>query len=162
MNELDALANIDFNTRYEKDHLRQLELVRIGTCGGLQPYTPVGTYVCSEKSIGFDGLLNFYAGRNEVCDLKLEQTFIDYMGWEGNVCIAHPYVIDADRELIDRIAQNDMVRGVTIAAGGFLVRRDENSVSHWPILNRMKRLRNLNTMTIASLTLKWKVPPLPD
>ena len=41
------------------------------------------------------------------------------MGWEGNVCIAHPYVIDADRELIDRIAQNDMVRGVTIAAGGF-------------------------------------------
>ena len=47
MNELDALANIDFNTRYEKDHLRQLELVRIGTCGGLQPYTPVGTYVCS-------------------------------------------------------------------------------------------------------------------
>ena len=46
MNELDALANIDFNTRYEKDHLRQLELVRIGTCGGLQPYTPVGTYVC--------------------------------------------------------------------------------------------------------------------
>ena len=119
MNELDALANIDFNTRYEKDHLRQLELVRIGTCGGLQPYTPVGTYVCSEKSIGFDGLLNFYAGRNEVCDLKLEQAFIDYMGWEGNVCIAHPYVIDADRELIDRIAQNDMVRGVTIAAGGF-------------------------------------------
>ena len=96
MNELDALANIDFNTRYEKDHLRQLELVRIGTCGGLQPYTPVGTYVCSEKSIGFDGLLNFYAGRNEVCDLKLEQAFIDYMGWEGNVCIAHPYVIDAD------------------------------------------------------------------
>lgn len=99
--------------------MRQLELVRIGTCGGLQPYTPVGTYICSEKSIGFDGLLNFYAGRNEVCDLKLEQAFIDYMGWEGNVCIAHPYVIDADRELIDRIAQNDMVRGVTIAAGGF-------------------------------------------
>ena len=62
MNELDALANIDFNTRYEKDHLRQLELVRIGTCGGLQPYTPVGTYICSEKSIGFDG--------NSLCDGK--------------------------------------------------------------------------------------------
>ena len=76
-------------------------------------------YERSEKSIGFDGLLNFYAGRNEVCDLKFEQAFINYMGWEGNVCIAHPYVIDADRELIDRIAQNDMVRGITIAAGGF-------------------------------------------
>lgn len=59
MNELDALANIDFKSRYEKDKLRQLQLVRIGTCGGLQPYTPVGTYICSEKSIGFDGLLNF-------------------------------------------------------------------------------------------------------
>ena len=119
MNELDALANIDFKSRYEKDKLRQLQLVRIGTCGGLQPYTPVGTYICSEKSIGFDGLLNFYAGRNEVCDLKMEQAFINYMGWEGNVCIAHPYVINADKELIDRIAQNDMIRGVTIAAGGF-------------------------------------------
>ena len=111
--------NIDFKSRYEKDKLRQLQLVRIGTCGGLQPYTPVGTYICSEKSIGFDGLLNFYAGRNEVCDLKMEQAFINYMGWEGNVCIAHPYVINADKELIDRIAQNDMIRGVTIAAGGF-------------------------------------------
>ena len=69
MNELDALANIDFETREEKPRLRSLELVRIGTCGGLQPYTPVGTFVCSEKSIGFDGLLNFYAGRNSVCDL---------------------------------------------------------------------------------------------
>ena len=64
MNELDALANIDFNTREEKPQLRQLELVRIGTCGGLQPNTPVGTFICSQKSIGFDGLLNFYSGRN--------------------------------------------------------------------------------------------------
>ena len=119
MNELDALANIDFETRYEKETLRSLELVRIGTCGGLQPYTPVGTYVCSEKSIGFDGLLNFYDGRNEVCDLDFEQAFIQHMGWTGNTCIAHPYVIDAHAKLIGRIAQDDMVRGVTIAAGGF-------------------------------------------
>lgn len=119
MNELDALANIDFTTRYEKDHLRSLQLVRIGTCGGLQPYTPVGTYICSAKSIGFDGLLNFYAGRNDVCDLALEQAFIKHMGWQGNQCIPHPYVVDADAALIDQIAQTDMVRGVTIAAGGF-------------------------------------------
>lgn len=59
MNELDALANINFETREEKEKFRQLELVRIGTCGGLQPNTPVGTFVCSQKSIGFDGLLNF-------------------------------------------------------------------------------------------------------
>lgn len=59
MNEVDALANIDFNTREEKEKLRQLEIVRIGTCGGLQPETPVGTFICSVKSVGFDGLLNF-------------------------------------------------------------------------------------------------------
>ena len=119
MNELDALANINFETRYQHDTFRQLELVRIGTCGGLQPYTPIGTFICSEKSIGFDGLLNFYAGRNEVCDLDFEKAFIQYMGWTGNTCIAHPYVIDEDPELTARIAQTVMVKGVTIAAGGF-------------------------------------------
>ena len=68
LNELDALANIDFTTRMEKEELRSLNIVRIGTCGGLQPFTPTGTFIASVKSIGFDGLLNFYAGRNEVCD----------------------------------------------------------------------------------------------
>lgn len=119
VNELDALANIDFNTRYEKDELKQLTLVRIGTCGGLQPNTPVGTFVCSEKSIGFDGLLNFYGGRNAACDLPMERAFIEHMGWTGDMCQPYPYIIDADKELIDQIAQDDMVRGVTIAAGGF-------------------------------------------
>ena len=117
VNELDALANIDFNTRYEKEKLRQLELVRIGTCGGLQPYTPVGTYICSQKSIGFDGLLNFYAGRNEACDLDFEKAFVDYMHWSPQ--LPAPYVIDASPELIARINQGDMVNGVTIACGGF-------------------------------------------
>jgi uridine phosphorylase len=119
MNELDALANIDFQTRYQHEQFRQLQLVRIGTCGGLQPNTPVGTFICSQKSIGFDGLLNFYAGRNEVCDLEFEQAFLKHMGWTGTTCIAHPYVIDADAELSARISGNDMVKGVTIAAGGF-------------------------------------------
>ena len=119
MNELDALANIDFNTRYEKDQHRELSLVRIGTCGGLQPNTPVGTFVVSEKSMGFDGLLNFYSGRNEVCDLALERAFINHMGWTGNMCQPYPYVIDASQELVNRIDQGDMVRGITIAAGGF-------------------------------------------
>lgn len=119
MNELDALANINFQTRQENKTFRQLQLVRIGTCGGLQPNTPVGTFVCSVKSIGFDGLLNFYAGRNAVCDLPLERAFLNHMGWTGNLCAPYPYVIDADAELVERIASTDMVRGVTIAAGGF-------------------------------------------
>ena len=74
-NEIDALANINFNTRTEKDIHRELSLVRIGTCGGLQPDTPIGTFIATEKSIGFDGLLNFYAGRNEVCDIDFEEHF---------------------------------------------------------------------------------------
>ena len=82
VNELDALANIDFKTRTEKEGLRQLTLVRIGTCGGLQPYTPVGTYIASAKSIGFDGLLNFYAGRNQASDLTFEAEFKKQVGWD--------------------------------------------------------------------------------
>ena len=79
LNELDALVNIDLKTRTEKEKLTSLTLVRIGTCGGLQENTPVGTYIASEKSIGFDGLLNFYSGRNEVCDLAFEQWFKEHM-----------------------------------------------------------------------------------
>ncbi len=117
MNELDALANIDFTTRTDREEFAQLELVRIGTCGGLQPHTPVGTYVCSRKSIGFDGLLNYYAGRNVVCDLDFEDAFTRHMNW--NPQKGAPYVIDNDAHLLARINQGDMVEGITIAAGGF-------------------------------------------
>lgn len=117
MTELDALANIDFEKREDKDTFRQLTLVRIGTCGGLQPNTPEGTFIASEKSIGFDGLLNFYAGRNEVCDLEFETAFKQHMHWNPLLCA--PYVVDSDKELFERIAGTEMVRGVTIACGGF-------------------------------------------
>lgn len=117
VNEMDALANIDFKTRHEKETFKQLTFVRIGTCGGLQPYTPVGTFVASVKSIGFDGLLNFYAGRNDVCDLEFEEAFKKHMNWSP--LLSAPYVIDGDKELVDRIAGEDMVRGITIACGGF-------------------------------------------
>lgn len=119
VNELDALANIDFNTRRLKPQLRSLELVRIGTCGGLQPNTPIGTYVCSQRSIGFDGLLNFYARRNEVCDINFEIAFLHHMRWIGNQCQPAPYVVEANPELVERIAGDDMVRGVTISGNGF-------------------------------------------
>lgn len=117
MNELDALANIDFTTRHEKSPLKSLTLVRLGTCGGLQEYTPEGTYIASEKSIGFDGLLNYYAGRDEACDLEFEEAFKNHMDW--NPQKGAPYVIDSDKETLDRVAGDDMVRGVTIACGGF-------------------------------------------
>ncbi len=117
LNELDALANIDFSTRTEKPNHRALTLVRVGSCGGLQFNTPTGTYVASVKSIGFDGLLNFYAGRDEASDLDFEHEFKTQVKW--NEKLGNPYVATADIELIDRIAADDMVRGVTIACGGF-------------------------------------------
>ena len=117
MNELDTLANIDYATRTERDEHRTLTCVRIGTCGGLQPFTPTGCFVASVKSIGFDGLLNYYADRNKVCDLELEEAFKKHMDW--NPIKGAPYVSVADAALIDQIAKDDMVRGYTISCGGF-------------------------------------------
>ena len=117
MNELDTLANIDYETRTEKPEHRTLTCVRIGTCGGLQPFTPTGSFVASVKSIGFDGLLNFYADRNDVCDLEMEEAFKEHMQW--NPIKGAPYVSIADADLIEQIAQDDMVRGYTISCGGF-------------------------------------------
>lgn len=117
INELDALANIDFDKRTDKPQLTSLEIVRVGTCGGLQPETPLGSFIASVKSIGFDGLLNFYAGRNDVCDLQMEESFKRHMQWPPLLCA--PYVIDADASLVERIAGEEMVRGITIACPGF-------------------------------------------
>ena len=117
MTELDALANIDFKTRQVKDEHRTLSIVRIGTCGGLQPYLPIGTAVMATKAIGFDGVLNFYAGRNDVSDLDFEKKFCEFVGW--NDLWAKPYVVDADAELVERIGKDDFVKGYTIAANGF-------------------------------------------
>ena len=117
MNELDTLANIDYSTRMLRPQHRTLTCVRIGTCGGLQPYTPTGTFVASVKSIGFDGLLNYYAGRDEVCDLNLEEAFKRHMNW--NPQKGAPYVAVADPQLIDQVAGDEMVKGYTISCGGF-------------------------------------------
>ena len=119
INELDALKNIDFCTRENKDQVSSLEIVRIGTCGGLQPNTPIGTYICSETSIGFDGLLNYYEGRDNVCNLEMEDAFKRHMNWHAR--LGDPYCIPNDAELLKRIYQPDkgMVKGITIACGGF-------------------------------------------
>jgi uridine phosphorylase len=117
MNELDTLANIDYETRTERPEHRTLTCVRIGTCGGLQPFTPTGCFVASVKSIGFDGLLNYYAGRNEVCDIQLEYAFKKHMAW--NPLKGAPYVAISDADLVEQIAGDDMIRGYTVSCGGF-------------------------------------------
>lgn len=117
LNELDALANIDLATRTVKPDFRQLTLVRVGTSGGLQPFTPVGTYVAAEKSIGFDGVLYFYAHNTAVRDGRFETELRTQLAWSLNGI--YPYVVSADASLIEQIAKNDVIRGVTIAANGF-------------------------------------------
>lgn len=117
INELDALANVDFVTREVKPEHRTLTMVRIGTSGALQPELSLGTPVIANHSIGFDGVLNYYAGRNEVCNLDFEKQFTERTDW--NHLWATPYVVEADEELVNRIGQDDMVRGITISAVGF-------------------------------------------
>ena len=117
LNELDALANIDFASRTIKPEFRQLTMVRVGTSGGLQPFVPVGTYVAAGKSIGFDGVLYFYAGSEEVRDKAFESELIRQLEWKLNDI--KPYVVSADPSLVEQITQNDIIRGVTIAANGF-------------------------------------------
>ena len=115
--ELDALANVDFNTRQVRDTHRTLTMVRIGTSGALQPELSLGTPVIAEKAIGFDGVLNYYKDRNKVADLDFEHAFCKHTDW--NPLWAKPYVVDADPELVARIGGTDMVRGNTISAVGF-------------------------------------------
>lgn len=117
LNELDALANIDFETRTIRPEFRQLTLVRVGTSGGLQPFTPVGTYVAAEKSIGFDGVLYFYADTEKVRDLAFEAELLKQLDWK--LTRLQPYVVSADPSLIEQITGKDILRGVTIAANGF-------------------------------------------
>ena len=114
--ELDALANVDFATRQEKAEKRQLTLVRLGTSGAIQPDIKVGEFVFSRTSIGFDGLLNYYAGRNNVCDLAIEKAFVEHTGW--NPQLPAPYFIDADKELFELFKETTR-EGITIAAPGF-------------------------------------------
>ena len=114
--ELDALANVDFATRQEKAEKRRLTLVRLGTSGAIQPDIRVGEMVFSRTSVGFDGLLNYYKGRNEVCDLEIERAFMEHTGW--NELLPKPYFINADPTLFELF--RDCTReGITIAAPGF-------------------------------------------
>jgi len=117
LNELDALTNIDFTSREVKQEKRHLRIVRIGTSGGLQPYLDVNSYVVSEKAIGFDGLLNFYANRDQVTDLEFEESFKRFVEWSPK--LTSPYVADASADLLSKFKSEEFTPGVTISAPGF-------------------------------------------
>ncbi|MBQ7773867.1 MAG: nucleoside phosphorylase [Bacteroidales bacterium] len=116
MTELDALVNIDFSSMRVKKELRSLRILRIGTSGAIQPDIPVGSYVFSHISVGADGLLNWYAGRDEVSYREMEDAFVAHTGWDSN--LPAPYFARASRELVE-LFSDCTVKGVTISAPGF-------------------------------------------
>jgi uridine phosphorylase len=117
INELDALVNIDLVTREIKETKTSLNLIRIGTSGALQGDIPVDAFLASRKAIGFDGLMNFYARREEIADLAFENAFKTYTNW--NSLLASPYVVDCDIDLYNKITDSEFVSGITISAPGF-------------------------------------------
>ena len=117
VNELDALANIDFKTRTVKKQFRQLTMVRIGTSGSIQEDIPVGSLVIAGKALGIDGAFHFYKDSEKFRNIELEKEFIRQTEWkqEWN----RPYIVDADKELTERIFTEGMHVGITITANGF-------------------------------------------
>ena len=116
MTELDALANINFATREVKPEHTTLNVVRLGTCGALQPEIPLGAFILSHISIGFDGLMNWYANREEITNVDMEQAFMKHMNWPKD--LPTPYFVSASQKLIDLFADST-VRGMTISSPGF-------------------------------------------
>ena len=142
VNELDTLANIDYNTREEKDEHRTLTMVRIGTCGGLQPFTPTGSFIASVKSIGFDGLLNYYAGRNVVCDIDMEKAFTEHMQWNP---IKHPMSLLQMKSSSTRLRRMIWFVVTPSLAADSMVHKGASFVQTLLTPSRTRRLRLSNT-----------------
>ena len=116
MTELDALANVDFATREVKPVHRALNILRIGTSGALHADIPLGSYVLSHISVGFDGVMNWYANREKVTIPAVEEAFKKHMNW--NPYLPSPYFVKASPKIID-LMKDVTVKGVTISACGF-------------------------------------------
>ena len=116
LNELDALVNIDLNNRSIKEEKTSLNLIRIGTSGALHEDIEVDSFLLSEMAVGFDGLLNFYANRNSVCNTEMENAFKNHTNW--NPLLTSPYFVNSSKELSDKIGKG-IQRGITISAPGF-------------------------------------------
>ena len=116
MNGLDALANIDFSTREVKPEKKSLNILRIGTSGAIQPDIPIGSYVFSHISVGCDGLLNWYAGRDSIAVPDIEEAFKKHVGWNRH--LPDPYFVHAGKDMCRRF-EDCTVKGMTISASGF-------------------------------------------
>jgi len=116
VNELDALVNIDLKTRTLVDNPRHLELIRVGTSGGLQKELEPGSFILSRMACGFDGLMHFYRDAESVCDKEIEQSFINHTHWDQRR--PKPYFVKSSDMLFDKL-NNNVSSGITITSPGF-------------------------------------------
>jgi len=116
MNELDALVNIDFKTRSQKNKLTALNIIRLGTSGAIQPDIPTDAVAISVAGLGLDGLLNFYRIDKDILNVKLTDAFIKHVDWNKN--LPKPYAVEGSKFLLDKIGK-DFYQGITATAPGF-------------------------------------------
>lgn len=116
LNELDALVNVDLETRTVKSTLSSLQIIRIGTCGSIQEDIPADEVIVSTHAIGLDGLLHFYKFEETNSEKELIEAFKSQTKW--NLELNQPYLIEGSKNLISRIGQG-YHKGITITANGF-------------------------------------------
>ena len=116
LNELDALVNIDFETRKLKKNRIRLKIIRIGTSGAIQMDIPIDSWILTELAIGFDGLLHFY--KNELSDfMEMEDAFMLQTDWSPKK--SRPYIVEFDADLAKKFESNRIRLGITITNTGF-------------------------------------------
>jgi uridine phosphorylase len=116
LNELDALVNIDLETRSPKTKLTSLNIIRVGTSGSLQKDVPVDSFVISTHGLDLNGMLHFYK-IDKIAHKDIEDAFIDYTNWNSNK--ARPIVILNSKTLESKFDSNITFKGLTATAGGF-------------------------------------------
>jgi uridine phosphorylase len=126
MNELDALANIDFSTRETKPQLPPLSIIRIGTSGAIQPDIDLDSFIVSELAIGFDNLMHFYDAAPSPDGLMLSEAIADYLESKNDDFMVLPYGFDADKTLLAKFPTTEFRRGITLTAPGFYAPQGRN------------------------------------
>ncbi len=116
LNELDALVNIDFETRNIKEKLTSLNIIRIGTSGSLQANVPIDSFVVSTHGLGIDNLLNFYRQNNNEEEKQLVQSFVTQTQLHNN--FAQPYISSASAALL-KLFVDGFYHGITVTCPGF-------------------------------------------
>lgn len=115
-NELDALVNIDFETRSIKTELTSLDIIRIGTSGSIQKEIPIDSFLISELAVGFDSLLHFYDSKH-IQSKTISEAIVKQTSWSGEK--SNPYVVSYDENLGTKFKSNNVINGFTATNVGF-------------------------------------------